>query len=69
MSNSRSFDDVARKQCVDLEVVRKLEITYDRTKPGKVELAVEYVGGRMRVLEVDRYLIERLLERIEDQEA
>jgi hypothetical protein len=32
-------------------------------------LSVEYVGGQIKVFEVDRYLIERLLEQLEDQEA
>jgi len=32
-----------------------------------MNLYVEYVGGRIKVFEVDRYLIERLLEQLEDQ--
>jgi hypothetical protein len=31
-----------------------------------VSLAVEYVGGRVRVFEVDKFLIERLLEQLDE---
>ena len=34
-----------------------------------MEMSVEYVGGRIKVFGVDRYLIERLLDQLEDQEA
>ena len=54
---------------VDLEDVRKLEMRYSHARPEKMSLSVEYVGGRIKVFEVDRYLIERLLEQLEDQEA
>jgi hypothetical protein len=54
---------------VNLDDVRKLELSYSRTHPDKIELSVEYVGGRIKVFEVDRYLLERLLEHLEDQEA
>ena len=54
---------------VDLDDVRKLEMRYSRARPDKMILSVEYVGGRIKVFEVDRYLIERLLEQLEDQEA
>ena len=50
---------------VDLEDVRSLEISYSRARPDKADLAVEYVGGRVRVFVVDRHLIERLLEVLE----
>ena len=50
---------------VDLEDVRSLEISYSRARPDKADLAVEYVGGRVRVFVVDRFLIERLLESLE----
>ncbi len=32
-------------------------------------MSVEYVGGRIKVFGVDRYLIERLLEQLENQGA
>jgi hypothetical protein len=32
-----------------------------------VDLSVEDVSGQIKVYEVDRYLIERLLEQLEDQ--
>jgi hypothetical protein len=31
---------------VDLDDIRHLEIRYSRARPDKIELAVEYVGGR-----------------------
>jgi hypothetical protein len=40
-----------------------------RRTPGKAELAVEYVGGRVRVFVVDRFLIERLPDQLEHGEA
>jgi len=52
-----------------LEDVRHLELRYSRVRPEKMEICVEYVGGRIKVFEVDRYLVERLLEQLEDQEA
>ena len=52
-----------------LEDVRKLQITYSRLRPGAGTCFVEYVGGRIRVYEVDRFLIERLLEQLEHREA
>jgi len=54
---------------VNLEDVRHLELRYSRAQPEKMNLSVEYVGGRIKVFEVNRYLIERLLERLEDQGA
>jgi len=38
---------------------------YSRARPDRPELVVEYVGGRIMVYEVDRFLIERLLEQLE----
>ena len=54
---------------VDLDDIRHLEMRYSRARPDRVELAVEYVGGRIRVYEVDRYLIERLLEQLQYWDA
>jgi hypothetical protein len=54
---------------VDLDDIRHLEMRYSRARPDKVELAVEYVGGRIRVYEVDRFLIERLLEQLQYWDA
>ena len=45
--------------------VRKLQITYSRIRPGTGTCFIEYVSGRIRVYEVDRFLIERLLEHLE----
>ena len=47
---------------VDLDEFRNLVMKYSRAKPDRIELAVEYVGGRIKVYEVDRFLIERLLQ-------
>ena len=54
---------------VDLDDIRHLEMRYSRARPERVELAVEYVGGRIRVYEVDRFLIERLLEQLQYWDA
>ena len=54
---------------VDLDDIRHLEMRYSRARPNKIELAVEYVGGRIRVYEVDRFLIERLLEQLQYRDA
>ena len=54
---------------VDLQDVRHVEIRYSRARPNKAELAVEYLGGGVRVFEVDRFLIERLLEHLKRREA
>ena len=54
---------------VDLDDIRHLEMRYSRARPNKIELAVEYVGGRIRVYEVDRFLIERLLEQLQYGDA
>ena len=54
---------------VDPDDIRHLEMRYSRARPDKIELAVEYVGGRIRVYEVDRVLIERLLEQLQYWDA
>jgi hypothetical protein len=43
--------------------VRKLELTCRNAERDRVNLFVEYVGGRIEIFGVDRYLIEGLLER------
>ena len=60
------FPEVLR---VDLDDVRHLEMRYSRARPDKIELTVEYVGARIRAYEVDRLLIERLLEQLEYRDA
>jgi hypothetical protein len=52
-----------------LDDVRKLQITYSRIRPGTGTCFIEYVSGRIRVYEVDRFLIEHLLELLEHREA
>jgi hypothetical protein len=69
VSALRMHNDVPGPFQVDLQDVRHLEIRYSRASPDKVDLAVEYVGGRIKVFEVDRSLIERLLGQLKDQEA
>ena len=49
--------------------VRKLHIDYSRLRPGTGTCVVEYVGGRIRVYEVDRFLIAHLLEDLEHRET
>lgn len=51
-----------------LDDVRKLQITYSRLRPGAGDCVVEYVGSRIEVFEVDRFLIERLLEQLEHRD-
>jgi len=57
-----------RRSSVHMDAVRKLELRYRYTTLGKADLVVEFVGGRIKVFEVDRFLIERLLEQLEDRE-
>jgi hypothetical protein len=52
-----------------LEDVRKIQITYSCLRPGAGTCFVEHVGGRIRVYEVDRFLIEHLVEHLEYQDA
>jgi len=52
-----------------LDDVRNLQITYSRIRPGEGICFVEHVGGRVRVYEVDRFLLEYLLEHLEHREA
>ena len=68
-SNPRMNEGTPSELLVNLEEVRKLEMRYSRTQPDKMNLFVEYIGGRIKVYEVDKYLIERLLEQLENQEA
>jgi len=51
---------------MSLENVRHLTLRYSRARPEKMEICVEYVGGRIKVFEVDRYLVERLLDQLEE---
>ena len=65
------MDNVSLEQLhIDLlDDVRNLQITYSRLKPGAVTCFVECAGGRIRVYEVDRFLIEHLLEHLEHREG
>jgi hypothetical protein len=70
MIGIRMNDVSTQLQHVDLlEDVRTLQITYIRLRSGAGTCFVEYVGGRIRVYEVDRFLIEHLLEQLEHREA
>jgi len=69
MSGPRKGYGLSCEQRVSLEDVRHLELRYSRARPEKAEICVEYVGGRIKVFEVDRYLVECLLDQLEDQEA
>ena len=55
------------KSVVNLDDVRKLALRFSRRVPGKADLFVEYAGGRIKVFEVDRFLIEQLLKQLEDR--
>jgi hypothetical protein len=66
MSGLRREHGLPRERRVSLEDVRHLELRYSRARPEKIEICVEYVGGRTKVFEVDRYLVERLLEQLEE---
>jgi hypothetical protein len=57
--------DGASRQRTGLDDVRKLQLRYRSVRPEEIELAVVYVGGQVKVFEVDRLLIEALLERLE----
>ena len=65
MSGLHMDSDLPEELHIDLDDVRNLTMKYTRARPDRIELAVEYVGGRVRVYEVDRFLIERLLEQLE----
>ena len=69
MSGLRRGHGIPGELHVNLEDVRKLELRYSRAQPEKMNLYVEYVGGRIKVYEVDRVLIDRLLEHLEGQGA
>ena len=69
MRGIRTGDGFPEELHVDLDDIRHLEMRYSRARPDRVELAVEYVGGRIRVYEVDRFLIERLLEQLQYWDA
>ena len=60
---SGSFHEEPRVDLLD--DVRHLQITYSRLRPGAGTCFVEHVGGRVEVFEVDRFLLERLLEHLE----
>ena len=57
------------KSGVNLDGVRKLELGYSCRTAGKADLVVEFIGRRIKVFEVDSFLIERLLEQLEYGEA
>ena len=69
MSGSHKDPGIPGELRVNLDDVRHLDVRYSRAQSDKVNLSVEYVGGQIKVFEVDRYLIERLLEQLEEQGA
>lgn len=60
MSGLLDQDEFPGDRPIRLEDVRRLEIAYSCVRPGEGACFVEYVGGRVEVLAVDRYLIEHL---------
>ena len=67
--NGPRMDDLPYESLLSLENVRKLEITYNRRHPWEGVCVVEYVGGRIELSEMDRYLIEQLLEHLQHREG
>ena len=67
--NGPRMDDFPYESLLGLENVRKLEITYNPRHPGEGVCVVEYVGGGIELFEMDRYLIEQLLEHLEHREG
>jgi hypothetical protein len=67
MSGPRKDNDIPGKSRVNMDDVRRLELRYRRGRPDKIDLTVEYLGGQIKVFEVDRHLIESLLEQLEDR--
>jgi len=62
--------DSPEESSVDLlDEIRKLEITYSRRNPGVGICFVEYLGARIRVYEVERFLIGHLLEHLGYRDA
>ncbi len=48
-----------------MDEVSNLQLRYSRVRPETIELAIVYVGGRVKVFVVDRFLLKRLLEHLE----
>ena len=70
MSGMRVDNVTTEQPHVDrLDDVRNLQITYSRLKPGEGICFVEHAGGRVKVYEVDRFLIEHVLEHLEHPDA
>ena len=70
MSGLHMDRDLPEELRVDLlDDVRNLQIAYSRIRPGAGICFIEYVGGRIGVYEVDRFLLEHLLEHLEHREA
>jgi hypothetical protein len=70
MSPKLIDNDSLEEAHVDLlDDVRRLHITYSRLKPSAGTCFVEHRGGLVEVFEVDRFLIEHLLQHLEHREA
>jgi hypothetical protein len=70
MSRLHMDRDLPEELHVDLlDDVRNLQIAYSRIRPGAGICFIEYVGGRIGIYEVDRFLLEHLLEHLEHREA
>jgi hypothetical protein len=52
-----------------LNDVCNLQITYSRLRPGAGRCFLEHSGGRIEVFEVDRFLLEHLLQHLDHREA
>jgi hypothetical protein len=54
------------RSTVNLDDVRKLELSYSRRTPGEAELVVEYVGGRIKLFEVKPHFTSRVSYRVRE---
>jgi hypothetical protein len=50
MSDLSPYDALPPERRADLDDVRKLELTYRNAERDRVNLFVEYVGGRIEIL-------------------
>ena len=69
MSGLRKRHGLPCGQRVSLESARHLVLRYSRARLEKMGICVEYAGGRIKVFEVERYFVERVLDQLKDQEA
>jgi len=70
MRGMRMDNGFPEQRHVDLiDDVSKLQIAYSHTRPGTGTCFIEDAGRRIKVYEVDRFLLEHLLEHLKHREA